>query len=266
MVGFAEIDGYCRGLLARGWPDVPIFEDVNDVSSESLRETRIDVITGGFPCQPVSIAGNRGGVNDERFMWPEFFRVIADVRPSFVIIENSPNLRVVEGGAIFLAMLVDLAGVGYAVEWRNISASELGAWHRRNRLWIVAYPDGNGQSSANVPRNGSREDRVHPLSKQQGRDECRPAIAGGSGVATSAIDPSVWTAGTARIFTREADRLLAELRERNIRAVWGCEPGVHRLVDGTYDKRVLRAMGNAVVPQVVEFIGRLILKYVESVQ
>jgi DNA (cytosine-5)-methyltransferase 1 len=143
-VGFVEIDPFCRKVLAKHWPDVPQFEDVRNVTDETLRQRGIDeiaVLTGGFPCQPFSVAGKQRGSEDERYLWPEIIRLVRLLRPGYIILENVPNLLALNGGREFGIILSELAESGCNAEWEVISASAFGAPHERERLFIVAYPN-----------------------------------------------------------------------------------------------------------------------------
>jgi DNA (cytosine-5)-methyltransferase 1 len=136
-----EIDPFCRAVLAKHWPDVRRYEDVRTVGAEL---ERVDVLCGGFPCQDVSSAGPRIGISGERSgLWGEFHRVICELRPRYVVVENTEGL-LARG---LDRVLGDLAGSGYDAEWACIQAADLGAPHERERLFLVAYPDAvNGQA------------------------------------------------------------------------------------------------------------------------
>lgn len=134
-VGFCEIEPYCRRVLRKHWPDVPIYEDVRELRGETVGN--VGIITGGFPCQDVSLAGRRAGLEGSRSgLWSEFSRIIGEVRPDFVVVENTPGLLSLGMGAV----LGDLATLGYDAEWNCIPACYVGADHIRDRVWIVAYP------------------------------------------------------------------------------------------------------------------------------
>jgi DNA (cytosine-5)-methyltransferase 1 len=162
-VAFCEIEPYCQKVLKKHWPDVPIYNDVRGVTSERLKAdgiTGIDVITGGFPCQDASTArtnsrvnGKRKGIKGESTgLWRECARLLGDLRPNYAIYENVAALLTGGGGEWFGAVLGDLAEVGYSCQWHCIPASNLGADHERDRVWIIAYPNeaqckGRGLSS-----------------------------------------------------------------------------------------------------------------------
>lgn len=138
-----EIDDYCRCVLAKHWPNVRRIADVRDVRRDDLEG--IDILFGGFPCQPVSIAGIRKskGESDERWLWGEFLRCIYISRPRYIVIENVKALLFRRGGGLehtlIEGILFDLAVCGYDVEWSLVSACSVGAPHMRQRVFIIAY-------------------------------------------------------------------------------------------------------------------------------
>ena len=137
---FCEIDEKCRKVLRKHWKDVPIYEDVTELSVERLESdgTVPTVITGGFPCQDISLAGKGKGIIGERSgLWSEMFRLIRDVRPAWAIAENVSALRS-KGLAL---VLQNLSEIGYCAEWHCIPASAIGAPHQRDRIWILAHPN-----------------------------------------------------------------------------------------------------------------------------
>jgi site-specific DNA-cytosine methylase len=132
-----EIDGYCRKVLARHFPDAERFGDIRECGARNLG--RVDVLSGGFPCQDISNAGKRAGIDGERSgLWSEYARIIRELRPRYVVVENVAALL----GRGMERVLGDLAACGYDAEWQSIRASDVGAPHRRERIWIVAYPFG----------------------------------------------------------------------------------------------------------------------------
>lgn len=148
-VAFCEIEEFPRKVLAKHWPGVPIYEDVRQLTGDILKRDGIsvDVITGGFPCQDISSSGSGKGLAGERSrLWSEIARLIGELRPAFAIMENSPNLLNGENGAWFGRVLGDLAEVGFDAEWEVVGAGATGAPHKRERVWILAYPASFGQS------------------------------------------------------------------------------------------------------------------------
>jgi len=142
-VGFCEIDKYCQKVLKKNFPDVPIFDDIRKLSRSDI-DGAVDVITGGFPCQPFSVAGRKKGTQDDRDLWPQMFRVIKEFKPTWVIGENVANFV----SMAFKRTKTDLESEGYEVQPFIIPACGVGARHRRDRVWIVGYSKHNGLNSA----------------------------------------------------------------------------------------------------------------------
>jgi DNA (cytosine-5)-methyltransferase 1 len=151
-VAFCEIDPYARAVLRKHWPKVLIYEDVQNLTGDVMARDGItvDCITGGFPCQDLSIAGRKAGMGEgtrSGLFW-EIDRLVGELRPQVVLLENVANLLSGpddEPGGWFGALLGALAERGYDAEWQNIPASTVGAPHRRERVWIIAYPQRAGR-------------------------------------------------------------------------------------------------------------------------
>jgi DNA (cytosine-5)-methyltransferase 1 len=144
-VAFCESEPFCRAVLAKHWPTVPCYDDVRTLTANRLAADGIsaDVICGGFPCQDISYAGKGAGLAGKRSgLWYEFHRLIAEIRPQYAFIENVSALRSRGLGEV----LRSLTEIGYDAEWHCIPASAVGAPHRRDRIWIVAYPNNKGKS------------------------------------------------------------------------------------------------------------------------
>ena len=140
IAGFCEIEEFAQKVLKKNFPGVPIYDDITKLDGNQFNN--IDILTGGFPCQDISVAGKGKGLVDEKGdktrsgLWFEMHRIIREVRPRFALIENVPMLTI-RGGTRVIA---DLASIGYDCEWTIIGADDVGARHRRKRIWIVAYP------------------------------------------------------------------------------------------------------------------------------
>ena len=140
-IAFCDNDKFCKLILDKHWKGVKIYDDVKEISKEKFEEDSIefpDIITGGFPCQPFSVAGKQQGTSDSRHLWPEMFRVIKDFAPRWVIGENVKGLTNIQDGVVFETVCSDLEGEGYEVRTFNIPAAGVQAPHRRERLWIIA--------------------------------------------------------------------------------------------------------------------------------
>ncbi len=234
-----ENDEYCQRVLAKHWPNVKRYGDVRDCGSDNLEH--VDLICGGFPCQPVSCAGQRKGTDDERWLWPEFARIIRELRPRWVLAENVPGLLSIDAGRIFGTVLRDLAACGYDAEWDCIPAAAVGAPHRRDRVFILAHAASrqSGERGRKFGRNAI--------------DKRSEVVADANGKGCADIQGQCATAGT-------HGSIFAGTDHRKPEGIWSLEPDVGRVADGV-PKRVdrLRGLGNAVVPQVAEWIGRRIV-------
>jgi DNA (cytosine-5)-methyltransferase 1 len=146
-VAFCDFDQYCQQVLNKNFPGVPVYGDVKELNYEKLKADgidQVDIITGGYPCQPFSVAGSQKGEQDPRHVWPEMFRLIKELRPTWVIGENV-------GGHIKLGLdsvLENLESEGYSARTFSISASSVGANHKRERVWIVGYSTNNRRNES----------------------------------------------------------------------------------------------------------------------
>lgn len=140
-VGQCEFADYPTKVLEKHWPDVPRWRDVRTLTKESFYERTglrtVDVISGGFPCQPFSVAGKQKGKGDDRYLWPEMLRVITELRPRCVVGENVPGIIKIAAGQV----VKDLERAGYHVVVFNFEAAAVGAWHRRSRVFFVGIAD-----------------------------------------------------------------------------------------------------------------------------
>ena len=250
-VAFCEIDPYCRRVLAKHWPGVPCYEDVRELTAERLAADGIavDVIAGGFPCQDISEAGLRTGLQGARSgLWREYSRLVGELRPRFVIVENVSELLRNGLGDV----LGDLAKVGYDAEWHSIPALAVGADHIRERIWIVAYPNCAG---AEVSQQRGRKQRQAQMGKDASQDHADTdgtrlpgrMLAGAISKDARAISPWLGLALSSAPAFPGIDGAGSPVLGRG-------ENGVSNRMDR------LHALGNAVVPQIPELIGKAILQ------
>lgn len=215
-VGQIEIDPWCRHVLAKHWPDVPRHDDIaTAVAWWGARS--VDIISGGPPCQPNSLAGKGLAQADPRWLWPHMRDLIAAVRPRAVIIEGVPGLR----ARGLLDILHDLCALGFHGSTGVLSAATVGAPHIRKRLFTLAYASGQGR------RTGRRESGMEGGTSEGFAEPSRPESVG--------------------------------------RGWWTTEPGMGRVAygfPGRLDR--LRGLGNAVVPQVAERVGRIVIEQLNS--
>lgn len=264
-VAFCEIEPYPRAILRQHWPSVPCYDDVRTLTAERLAADGIgpiDVICGGFPCQDISAAGKGAGIDGERSgLWSEYARLVGEIRPRYVIVENVAALL----GRGLDRVLGDLSSLGYDAEWHCIPASAVGAPHRRDRVWIVAYAQGErfaearADSERHSQRSASGGNALAHSDNERLEGWLREELRGCSGE---------WVAGTggASLADTESEQAYREGQGRlqpfsAQRGWWLAEPDVGRVANGI-PSRVdrLRALGNAVVPQIPEIIGRAIVE------
>jgi DNA (cytosine-5)-methyltransferase 1 len=278
-----EIDDYARRVLRKHWPDVRLYSDVREVGAHNLES--VDVLCGGFPCTNISNAGKREGIDGPQSgLWKEFARIIEEIRPRFVLIENVAVLR----SRGLQRVLQDLTARGYDAEWDCIPAAALGAPHRRDRIFVVAYArvtnaerlvlrDESGRSSGangeDTPEFGNdgaegfaaNPDRERFSQRSERNGDSQTGIETPHGYDTGRRDPDVAHAHESglegRVFDREyAGELLTRARGESYARYWSSESGVLRVAHGVPDRMDRnQCCGNAVVPQVAEYVGRLIV-------
>jgi len=249
-----EIDEYATRVLEKHWPDVRRWDDVRTFPPEG-DDWRVDVIAGGFPCQDISNAGQRAGIDGERSgLWGEFDRIIGVLRPRIVVVENVAALLVRGMGRV----IGDLAACGYDAEWRIVPAGGpggVGAPHRRERVFIVAHARGarnQWRSGECVGPNGTGTRGESVGSSQHARNLADAAGVGMEGDGAIRVEVAQ-TQTRPRIFGRDCTG--------TGEGHWATEPDVGRVANGV-PSRVdrLRGLGNAIVPQVAEWIGRRIVE------
>lgn len=245
-----EIDPDARAILRKHWPEVPCYGDIRSIDWSDVEP--VDVICGGYPCQPFSHAGARAGESDPRHLWPEVARCVRHLRPRYVLLENVSGHLSLGFGPV----LGDLAALGYDAFWDCIPAAALGAPHLRDRVFVVAW------------RTTADEDRDAVRNQQQRQQ--RRATVDGQGLARNN--------GGARV-ARDADGNRQQAPDRGAASrleiidprvdtsdAWSFGPPVppiRRMDDGVparLDAPRLRGLGNAIVPQIPELLGRIIME------
>lgn len=170
-IGFVEKDKFCQKVLKKHWNNINIEEDIRNVKGERYAA---DIITGGFPCQPFSVAGKRKSTADDRYLWDEMLRVIREVKPRWVIGENVEGIVNINEGMVLRQVLNDLENEGFKSQCIIIPASGIGAWHQRKRIWIVANSDSNRHVSK--IRGINAEEKGIPVQDRQKDSTARKSI------------------------------------------------------------------------------------------
>ena len=229
-VGFCEMDPFCQKVLKKHWPNVPIHADIKELDGHEYRGAA-QLVCGGFPCQPYSVAGQQRGAEDDRALWPEMLRVIREVQPTWVIGENVTGIVAMELDTV----LSDLEGEGYSCQTFVIPACAVDAPHKRDRCWLISYND-----VADTNGYGIQGGKVK---RSDGENRPRSSHEQPSGCSRSAI----------------------RLRNAKRETFWEPEPGMGRVAHGVPDRtHRLKGLGNAVVPSVVAEIGRVIMHFHEN--
>lgn len=231
-IGFSEIDSYASAVLRKHWPNVHNYGDIRNIKGVSA-----DVITGGFPCQPFSVAGKQRGKEDNRYLWPEMLRVIKEVRPTFVVGENVAGIVILE----LDNCLSDLESIGYTALPFIVPACAVGAAHRRDRVWIIAHANLN-------------YGRIQSFSWKELKNK---ANTGNDGSAQSMANSDM--PGQSRWQKRQRKK---QIRRDCSRFNWPIsKPSICRGDDGFPNRsHRLKCLGNAIVPQVAQVIAKAIFE------
>jgi len=153
-----EINEYCLGILKKHFPGAKQFRDIKDFNGKAFRGS-VDILSGGFPCQPFSVAGKRKGLSDQRYLWPDMLRVVKEVQPAWVLAENVYGLVTLQRGLVLEKVCADLEGAGYEVQPYIVPACAVGAVHKRERLWVLAYSHHYGLQRE-LHENRRKKDRL----------------------------------------------------------------------------------------------------------
>ena len=247
-VAFCDYDSYCQKILRKHWPWVTIYDDIKELNHEKLNSnghTKIDIVTGGYPCQPFSVAGRQQGEKDPRHVWPEYFRLIKELRPTWVIGENV-------SGHVKLGLdtvLENLESEGYSARTFSISASSIGANHQRERIWIVANSGCSWGSGSEFQRKNENE-----IKKENANQFERSSSSSQSNMVYSDSERLEKWESIGENFSQEYQTLIGA-------DWWSIEPDVGRVANGV-PKRVdrLKSLGNSLVPHIPYYIGMSILQ------
>jgi DNA (cytosine-5)-methyltransferase 1 len=268
-IGFVEKDKFCQKVLKKHWSNINIEEDIRNVKGEKYQA---DVVTGGFPCQPFSVAGKRKSTADDRYLWDEMLRVIRETKPRWVIGENVEGIVNINEGMVLRQVLNDLENEGFKSQCIIIPASGIGAWHQRKRIWIMAYSDSNRYVSE--IRRGNGEEKGLPVQDREKDSTSRQSI-GTSDVwqTNKEYVPNTNIKGLER--HRDEYELREAKQEKNFiwssndgtkKSWWqieselcGVPNGVSYELDKDRSNRI-KALGNSIVPQIARQIGLSIME------
>ena len=267
-IGFVEKDEFCQKVLKKNFNNIPIESEVRNVKGDRYKA---DIITGGFPCQPFSVAGKRRGTEDDRYLWDETIRVIRECKPRWFIGENVEGIINIQEGVVFRQVCDDLEKEGFEVQCVVIPASGIGAWHQRKRVWILAYSK----------HNGSHRSKGNETIKSSDQSKEWLFIRDDQDVPNSIGKLSDGCSSTTRVSTTELERLDSNEKEnRNevwskaercseqdkYQTWWEAQSKLCRTPDGiSYEldkdrKNRIKSLGNSIVPLIARELGLAIMK------
>ena len=255
---FVEIDPYCQSVLRKNFPNTPIHDDIKTFSA---KPGQFDVLTIGFPCQDLSVAGRQRGINDETRsgLFYESIRLLRTVRPRFALFENVRNLLSHGKGETFQEVLFQIAKAGYDAEWSVISAKDLGACHLRERIWILAYTNNYGSSSTKRLRVNGETDSSTQKGQNKISESERSSESSDSRIIQQTADSSNSNSTRTESNSEEVETpiwkhaFLNSKERRTLSPDWTryvSEPSLCRGDDGLRGRVArIKAMGNSIVPQ-----------------
>ena len=250
IVGYVEYNEYCQKIIKQRIEDgifdnAPIFGDIREFDATPYSGT-VDLVSGGFPCQPFSVAGQKKGKDDERNMWPETIRVIKQIKPKEAFLENVPGLL---SSGYFGTILNDLSEAGYDAKWITLSASDCGAPHKRERLWILAYSNTQYDGCTTTEKRESIDKR---------NDDCSQgskSVSKSKGLGVLANSFCTRLEG----YWHKPCRTSKEYATLSSSRLWATEPDVGRVANGVANrKHRLTALGNGQVPIVAARAYRIL--------
>ena len=264
-IGFVEKDEFCQKVLKKHWSDVPIIDDIRKVNGKDFGSATI--ISGGFPCQPFSVAGKREGTDDDRYLWDEMLRVISSCKPTWVIGENVEGLINIQDGMVLRSVQDDLEREGFQVQCLVIPASGIGAWHQRNRVWII----GCNVSNAEILRPRRRSSQKCRIKKRkfqqtkQKRNSFWSEAKRCSSQNTERENVSNSNEQRTQIQTQGQHTSIKVPRSTEQKSWWQTQSKLCGVPDGiSYELHSdrtnrIKALGNSIVPQIAEQIFRSII-------
>ncbi len=263
-VAFCENDEFCRKVLNKHWPNVPIYEDLKEIGNEPTRLIQeFDLICGGIPCQPFSFAGKKKGKEDDRHLWPYMYEIIKRKKPTLVIVENV-------GGFVNVALddvCLDLETEGYATQSFIIPACGVEAPHRRDRVWIIGKITKN---DANTNSERSHREEVNKQREIESNDRQKRESRSVREVLAYKGDTEIWATNDMECANSSSDgyaepslgRVVDGLSSRlDGHQGFRVEPNIPRIAENIPDRvNRLKALGNSIVPQIIYHIGMAILE------
>ena len=285
-IGFVEKDKFCQKVLQKNFSNIPIEEDIRNVKGSNYAA---DIVSGGFPCQPFSVAGKRRGQDDDRYLWDETIRVVAETKPKWFVGENVEGIVNIQNGLVLRQVQTDLEKEGFKVQCLIIPASGIGAWHQRKRVWIIANSKRErlqrwrGKESnknkkrlcENQKKEGnkiwSKSERCSGVSKNENDvPNSNSRLRRGRGTEQESRANEIW-----RFYTSKEEQTEQHLRSKAVgcdvisskkRKTWwqtqselcGVPNGISYKLDKDRSNRI-KSLGNSIIPQIAYQIGKAII-------
>ena len=276
-IAFCEKDAFCQKVLQKHWNNIKIYDDIRDIKGSTIKA---DIVTGGFPCQPFSVAGKQRGTDDDRYLWDETLRVVAETKPKWFIGENVDGLVNISEGKVLQQIQKDLEAESFQVQCLVIPASGIGAWHQRKRVWIIGYSDSNANAKEKQSSNGSE----NSISKEHRSKDSSIQFSGGTtnnclsnskrnehqhSTIKQSRENKNW-----RFHTAEKKQATHDIRSKTSRCngisgqtqswwqtqskLCGVPNGISTELDKDRTNRI-KSLGNSIVPEIVKELGLAIL-------
>ena len=252
-IGFVEKDKFCQQVLKKNFKDIPIESEVRNVKGERYAA---DIVTGGFPCQPFSVAGKRRGTNDDRYLWDETIRIIRECKPRWFIGENVEGIINIQDGLVLRQVQDDLEKEGFQVQCLVIPASGIGAWHQRKRVWIIAQN----------PNNSRCEDRTKQHRWQQTQSEKGINSSSGSDIISNSNSEGLQGHRLQSKLETKTTEVNSNRSSKEQYTWWqtqstfcGVPHGISYELDKGRANRI-KSLGNSIVPLIARELGIAIMK------
>ena len=251
-IAFCEKDAFCQKVLKKHWNNIKIYDDIRDIKGSTIKA---DIVTGGFPCQPFSVAGKQRGTDDDRYLWDETIRVVAETKPRWFIGENVDGLVNISEGKVLQQIQKDLEAESFQVQCVIIPASGIGAWHQRKRIWIIGCNVSNSNTGLCIGENEEIQARRTSINN------------GGKDVSNSSIKRSQGYRFSSNLENKKHNTQNSTERDFKEQQNWwqtqselcGVPNGISYELDKDRANRI-KSLGNSIVPEIAKEIGLAILE------
>ncbi len=271
-IGFVEKDKFCQKVLQKNFSNIPIEEDIRNVKGSNYAA---EIVSGGFPCQPFSVAGKRRGQDDDRYLWDETIRVVAETKPKWFVGENVEGIVNINNGLVLRQVQTDLEKEGFQVQCLIIPASGIGAWHQRKRVWIIGCNVPNSNSRLRRGRGTEQESRANEIwrfytpKEEQTEQHFRSKAVGCDALFRENISNTYSKGFQRRSISTNLEEKQGSITSKNSfkkQQTWwqtqsklcGVPHGISYELDKDRSNRI-KALGNSIVPQIAYEIGKAIV-------